>query len=176
MNLSNIYSNLIVNALAFRGTPRSIKIKKRGYVLHHITPCAFFPSKRKDNEAHKPTNLVYVTVKEHYLAHHLLARIHGDVMAYAYKQMIKRPMVVKSTTLVKTNKSRNKIARISLEAVKMTKQGRASKKDFKALLVPSEQERYKQLIEYFYNSDRGKKNGKRNRAIKKAQNAIMFGG
>lgn len=174
MNLKAVYNNLILNALALRGRPRSIKIKKRGYVIHHIKPCAFNPNKRKDKEANNTTNLVYLTVKEHYLAHHLLSRIHGAEMAFAYKQMIKKPMVIKTTKPIQVRKPQNKVAKISIEKLKMTKQGRPNNKDFKALLSIADQERYKQLIETFYKADRGKKNGKRNRAIVKAQKAIMF--
>lgn len=64
MNYSAIYDDLIARAV---GRPR------HGYMeRHHIVPRCMGGSDRKEN-------LVYLTAKEHFIAHKLLVRIHPSV-------------------------------------------------------------------------------------------------
>lgn len=54
-----------------------------GYVeRHHIRPKSLFPDLKDD-----PSNIVILTAREHFIAHLLLAKIHGGVMAFAAHSM-----------------------------------------------------------------------------------------
>lgn len=54
-----------------------------GYVeRHHIRPKSLFPDLKDD-----PSNIVILTAREHFIAHLLLAKIYGGVMAFAAQSM-----------------------------------------------------------------------------------------
>lgn len=58
-----------------RGLPTLSAAPDPDYVIHHVTPCRIFPLKRKDPEANRPENLVFVTDAEHRQAHIMLKAI-----------------------------------------------------------------------------------------------------
>jgi hypothetical protein len=76
MNYQNIYNKLIKN-----GQTRDPLV---GYKEnHHILP-------RSLGGTDEPSNLVYLTPREHFIAHLLLAKIHGGKMIYAVYMMCTR--------------------------------------------------------------------------------------
>ncbi|EIE0653053.1 hypothetical protein LCU68_003984 [Salmonella enterica] len=77
MLLIHLYSNLIGACEERNGKPRSLSDRKAGYEIHHITA----KSQGGTNHAY---NLVYLTPREHYTAHHILARIYGGSMSSAF--------------------------------------------------------------------------------------------
>ncbi|ELI5583681.1 hypothetical protein MLN87_07350 [Escherichia coli] len=84
MYLLGLYSNLIGAAIERNGQPKfsygSRKNPKPGYEIHHITP-------KSKGGVNKPRNLVYLTPREHFTAHHILARIYGGGMRVAFWRM-----------------------------------------------------------------------------------------
>jgi len=69
------------DALIFRARNRQ---KPEGYVeRHHVVPTAL-------NGKNEPGNLVQLTAREHYLAHLILAKIHGGPMWRAFYLMSNR--------------------------------------------------------------------------------------
>lgn len=76
MNYKNIYNNIIINA---QSQTRS-KGNTVYYESHHIIPKSL---KGSDHYS----NLVLLTAKEHFVCHHLLHKIHGGKMTYAFHMM-----------------------------------------------------------------------------------------
>jgi len=76
MNYAIIYNSIISNAQS------QARVKGQGvyYEKHHILPKSLGGSNAIDN-------LVLLTAKEHFVAHHLLAKIHGGKMWYAFNLM-----------------------------------------------------------------------------------------
>lgn len=95
MNYQKIYKELIAKANRDNGSPYSIHSRRKNYAAHHIVPFCFFPGaddnkrRKKDFKANHPDNLVYMTYREHFIAHRLLARIHGGQMVAALLGMIR---------------------------------------------------------------------------------------
>ncbi|MCT9846745.1 hypothetical protein N7563_22020 [Leclercia adecarboxylata ATCC 23216 = NBRC 102595] len=89
MNYQRIYDLLIHNAQKRPGPPKSIHSRKTGYANHHILPAAWFDGGRSNHEANSKANLVFLTHREHFIAHHLLVRIYPDdeSLALAYVLM-----------------------------------------------------------------------------------------
>lgn len=66
MNYKKVYMNLIESRL--KNPP------KENFEKHHILPKSLFPEKAKDK-----SNLVKLTYREHYLAHHLLYKYYKSI-------------------------------------------------------------------------------------------------
>ena len=90
MNYSKLYTAIIDRAVKLRGHPQKLHAYKPGLEIHHIRPVSSFPDGRADNDAHKPVNLSYLTLREHFLAHWLLARMYGGKMSLAFYMMCNR--------------------------------------------------------------------------------------
>jgi hypothetical protein len=67
MNFSNVYNSIIENAKCQQRT----KSQGTYYESHHIVPKSL-------GDSDTPDNLVLLTAKEHFVAHHLLTKIHPD--------------------------------------------------------------------------------------------------
>lgn len=80
MNLRKLYIALVNKAQAENGLPHSVKDKISGYEIHHIFP-------RSWGASDHPDNLVRFTLKQHYVAHHILARWLGGGMWDAFHLM-----------------------------------------------------------------------------------------
>ncbi|ELG0460765.1 HNH endonuclease [Salmonella enterica] len=80
MLLIHLYSNLIGACEERNGKPRSLSDRKAGYEIHHITA-------RSQGGTNHAYNLVYLTPREHYTAHHILARVYGGGLAFAFWRM-----------------------------------------------------------------------------------------
>ncbi|EAB7165593.1 hypothetical protein XY27_000800 [Salmonella enterica subsp. enterica] len=87
MNLARLYSQLIGTCEARNGKPKKYHhhYKKPGFEIHHITPRSIRGHWFKN--INDPSNLVYLTPREHFLAHRILARIYGGGLAYAFMRM-----------------------------------------------------------------------------------------
>jgi len=80
MNHKYVYNQLIENAQRRNWTKKSANC----YVeLHHIKPKSIYPDLKKE-----PSNLVYLTAREHFIAHLLLAKIYGGPMITAVHMMM----------------------------------------------------------------------------------------
>lgn len=86
MNYQRIYDQLIERA--------KNRITQEPTERHHIVPdCFFIERKRKgtpgwlEGNPDEPSNLVDLTLREHFIAHQLLAKIHGGVMSFAALRM-----------------------------------------------------------------------------------------
>ncbi len=77
MNLEKLYNSLISKAITENGKPQSFRDTKEGYEKHHIKPKSLGGNDDLDN-------LVFVSHKQHYVAHHILARWLGGGMASAF--------------------------------------------------------------------------------------------
>lgn len=75
MNYHVVYDSLIAKAQA------RAKLDEYGE-YHHILPKALFPEKE-----HDPLNIVFLTAREHLVAHLLLAKIYGGKMIFAAMAM-----------------------------------------------------------------------------------------
>ncbi|MLU53259.1 HNH endonuclease [Salmonella enterica subsp. enterica] len=80
MNLARLYSQLIGICEERNGKPKSKYARKSGYEIHHII------AQNMGGSDH-PNNLVLLTPKEHYLAHHILARLYGGGLSFAFWRM-----------------------------------------------------------------------------------------
>lgn len=95
MDYKKLYESLITKAKSVNGAPYSIHSRRKNYAAHHIVPFCFFPGaeeakrRKKDFIANHPDNLVYMTYREHFIAHRLLARIYGGQMVTALLGMIR---------------------------------------------------------------------------------------
>ncbi|ECX5877026.1 hypothetical protein H0K60_004486 [Salmonella enterica] len=78
MNYHRIYDELIARAQLRPKSPKSIHSRLTGYANHHIKPAAWFVGGRKNPKANARDNLVFLTHREHFIAHHLLVRIHPE--------------------------------------------------------------------------------------------------
>lgn len=87
MDLANLYQRIIARSLEVNGRPKSIADTKPDLDIHHIIPAAFFEGGRRNKKANQPSNLVYLSYREHYLAHMLLAKIHGGAMWLPFSLM-----------------------------------------------------------------------------------------
>ncbi|HGK5610659.1 TPA: NUMOD3 domain-containing DNA-binding protein [Salmonella enterica subsp. enterica serovar Virchow] len=90
MNLSRLYSQLIGTCEARNGKPSHPynlrhRNSREGFEIHHITPRSTREHWFKD--INDPSNLVYMTPREHYTAHHILARLYGGDQAFAFHGM-----------------------------------------------------------------------------------------
>ena len=77
MNLERIYNKLIAAAVKENGRPSRIGDTKPGFENHHIK------AKCLGGTDHK-SNLVRLTCRQHYTAHHLLARYIGGALVSAW--------------------------------------------------------------------------------------------
>ncbi len=109
MNYQNLYNELISKAQS------QIRFKKNGvyYERHHITPKSL-----GGDDAEK--NLVLLTAKEHYVAHHLLWKIHQtSLTAFAFKNMRMsrkyQKRIVKPITAKEYNKLKSKTREILVD-------------------------------------------------------------
>ncbi|END3518137.1 hypothetical protein ABFK60_001219 [Escherichia coli O13/129/135:H4] len=89
MNLARLYSQLIGTCEERNGKPRRYygakQSKKGGYEIHHIHPRSL-PG--YIGSVDHPSNLVYMSYREHFLAHHILTRLyHDEPIAAAYARM-----------------------------------------------------------------------------------------
>lgn len=85
MNMARLYSQLIGLCEERNGKPRYAfssrsKNRKPGYEVHHIIP-------RSMGGSDKPFNLIYLTPREHFTAHHILARLYGGNQWAAFNLM-----------------------------------------------------------------------------------------
>lgn len=87
MNYARLYNSIISRAIKLRGHPLKQHSYKSGFEIHHIKPVSFFPNGRKNPDAHQQGNLVYLTLREHFMAHWLLARMYGGKMSLAFAWM-----------------------------------------------------------------------------------------
>ena len=70
--------------LAVLKTAPKTRVRK-GLYLHHIIPACFLPKEfRKDKE-----NLIYLTARQHYIAHLILWKAFGGPMAKAFAMLSK---------------------------------------------------------------------------------------
>ena len=92
MNYKRIYDQMIKFAQR-RDRPDGYSKKYRlyGHDIHHIIPKSLGGTDDAEN-------LVYLTYKEHYVAHHLLAKYAGDKMRYAFFQMSHNTKKYKATS------------------------------------------------------------------------------
>ena len=81
MNYKKIYNDLIESRFELK-SEREIekKNKIKRYEVHHIIPHSF-------NGTSHPDNLVILTLREHFIVHYMLHKIHGGKMSYAFKSM-----------------------------------------------------------------------------------------
>lgn len=105
MNYQKIYESLI---LTYRGDfPLSTRHTRTGYEIHHIQP-------KSIGGSNEPENLIYLTPKQHYTAHHLLAKIYGGSMHNAFWIMScsgKVPITSRQYQTAKDNKIKNQIGK-----------------------------------------------------------------
>ncbi|EKE9051064.1 HNH endonuclease [Salmonella enterica] len=80
MNLIKLYDSLIAVCEQRNGKPSNAGSRVTGFEIHHIKP-------RSMGGADEVANLVYLTPREHYTAHHLLARIYGGGLSFAFWRM-----------------------------------------------------------------------------------------
>lgn len=81
MNLSNLYQRLIETAAARNGRPPKRSSRKAGFEIHHYIP-------KSVGGTDDPANLVYLTPREHYTAHHILARLFGaGIFSFSFYRM-----------------------------------------------------------------------------------------
>lgn len=90
MNLARLYSQLIGTCEERNGKPlyqytNAPRNRREGFEIHHITPRS--TKKHWFKNINDPMNLVYMTPREHYIAHHILARLYGGRLAIAFFQM-----------------------------------------------------------------------------------------
>lgn len=96
MNALKIYNALITQARSRGLLPKSVHSRKKGYANHHILPASLFPAGRNDKQANHQSNLIYLTHREHFLAHWLLARIYGGPLSHAFACMSKKHGMISS--------------------------------------------------------------------------------
>ncbi|EBS6328146.1 hypothetical protein FBR42_13795 [Salmonella enterica subsp. enterica serovar Hull] len=101
MNLARLYSQLIGTCEARNGKPlfnwnHHNKNRREGFEIHHITVRSAKDHHFKD--INDPSNLVYMTPREHFIAHHILARLYGGVMWLAFNRMCHSKNVGKITS------------------------------------------------------------------------------
>lgn len=77
MNLETLYLNLIKTCEDRNGKPINKNKRLAGCEIHHIMPISL-------GGHDKAYNLVYLTPREHYTAHHILARLYGGSLASAF--------------------------------------------------------------------------------------------
>lgn len=80
MNLQALYERFIKRAITRNGKPLTKSKRRAGYEIHHILA-------RSLGGADDAFNLVYLTPKEHYTAHHILARLHRGPLVFAFWRM-----------------------------------------------------------------------------------------
>lgn len=79
LNYSNAYDTIISKAVNDTGRKKGGSVY---YESHHIVPRAL-------GGTNEVSNLVLLTAKEHFVCHHLLHKMHGGVMTYAFALMCK---------------------------------------------------------------------------------------
>lgn len=87
MNYLRIYSEIINKAIESNGRPAHVTKYRSGFDIHHIKPACMFAGGRKNKKANEAENLVYLTKKQHFLAHWLLAKAYGGKMSSAFAYM-----------------------------------------------------------------------------------------
>ena len=102
MDYQRIYDALMARAVQLRGRPKTQNSRKSelDYVIHHVIPASFFPGGRANLDANQSDNLVYLTNREHFLAHWLLARLHCGSMSLAFAYMCTAPGAQRVTSRV----------------------------------------------------------------------------
>lgn len=80
MNLETLYLNLIKTCEDRNGKPINKNNRLAGCEIHHIMPISL-------GGHDKAYNLVYLTPREHYTAHHILARLYGGSLSFAFWRM-----------------------------------------------------------------------------------------
>jgi hypothetical protein len=146
MNYKKVYDDLIAKCQSRQSIDG---YKER----HHITP-------RSMNGSNDPSNLVDLTAREHFIAHFLLAKIHGGTQWYAIRRMrgndgfyinsrlyeIARKEIAKEvgkrmTGIPKTNEQKAKMSASAIgkkkspEAVEKTRQANLGRKPNEAQLA-----------------------------------------
>ncbi|EDK1967262.1 hypothetical protein CH513_15380 [Salmonella enterica subsp. enterica serovar Infantis] len=97
MDIEGIYLKLIAVAESRNGKPsfsfsQRVRNRKQGFEIHHIMPVSMGGSDR-------PYNLVYLTPREHYTAHHLLARMFSGPLTYAFWRMSQKDQGTRESNL-----------------------------------------------------------------------------
>lgn len=87
MNIKKIYNDLIARAIDKYGHPKTLRSLRKVFAKHHIQPASLFEGGRRNPAANISANLVWLTYREHFVAHWLLARIHGGRLSYAFAFM-----------------------------------------------------------------------------------------
>ncbi|END3518158.1 hypothetical protein ABFK60_001240 [Escherichia coli O13/129/135:H4] len=77
MDYQKHYDLLVQKAITENGRPEKRHNYTDGFEIHHITPKSCGGDDSSDN-------LVFFTHKQHFLAHHMLARLKGGVMSQAW--------------------------------------------------------------------------------------------
>lgn len=90
MNYQRLYDVLISRAIARDGHPFRPWNCKVNFEIHHIKPTCLFDNGKENPLANVPENLVWLTLDEHFVAHRLLAKIHGGKLAVAFMFMCNR--------------------------------------------------------------------------------------
>lgn len=144
MNLSRIYNNVVMRAKEAERLPSTY------YEHHHIIP-------RCLGGTDEDENLVYLTLREHFFCHQLLARIYGGKLAVAawlmanHKKKYQRRVRGKKRTI--SSRARMKLKEMYLDEVKLhperyprpvfTEEVRKKISDSKKGLVRTEEHRRK---------------------------------
>lgn len=68
------YASLIASMRMIHGEP-TLRGFREGFDIHHIVPASTFPGGRSGREANTRDNLCWLTYRQHYIAHMLLAAI-----------------------------------------------------------------------------------------------------
>lgn len=122
MNYHKIYNSLISK---YRGElPLSFRHTKSGYEIHHIYP-------KSMGGSNEPDNLIYLTPKQHYTAHHLLSKMYGGTMHNAFWIMSCSgtvPITSRQYQTAKENKIKHQIGKKhspeTIEKLKKSRRGR----------------------------------------------------
>ncbi|EHB2726801.1 hypothetical protein JXH92_003687 [Salmonella enterica subsp. enterica serovar 4,[5],12:b:-] len=175
MNLERIYNQLIAAAVKENGRPSKIGDKKRGYVIHHIKPCSLFLKGRKDKEAHEVKNLVFVTHRQHFTAHHILMRIYGGKLAFAFQKMKEqKPLKFLQPPKMEKKTKKESLRVMGIKIINIKKDPRrwyVSDRDFLRLLSIEETAYYKSLIADYIGNSKAKRKALDGR--RSAQRKIM---
>lgn len=87
MNYQDIYDSIIFRAIDLHGHPLTPRKQVHGFAVHHILPASWWQGGRKNPDANVPENLCWLTHREHFTAHWLLARMYGGAMSQAFVLM-----------------------------------------------------------------------------------------
>lgn len=87
MNYQDIYDSIIFRAIDLHGHALTPRKQVHGFAVHHILPASWWQGGRKNPDANVPENLCWLTHREHFTAHWLLARMYGGAMSQAFVLM-----------------------------------------------------------------------------------------